>query len=195
MTIECAPTSRWFGLTLALPALILLVLGVLVLAVAGSDAVGLVIGTMSVVVGAGIIIVVARACLAHVSLTATTEALTLDAPAYFREPVTIPREQLYGAFFGTRPLLGPASARHTALVISLPRTNLGVRFTEDLYIPEARPVWSTLVNNTVLHPRGNSTLVPAPDKKTRGILVRVHHPEETARELAQLMKIDTGPIW
>lgn len=195
MTIECVPTSRWFGLILVFPALLLLAVGVLFLVVAGTDAVGLVIGTLSVGAGAGLTFVVARACLSPVTVTATAEALTLYAPAYFREAVTVPTEQLYGFFFGTRPRVGSASAQHTALVISLPRTNLGVRFTEDLYIREARPIWSAVVNNTLLHPRGNSTLVPAPDKTTRGILVRVHHPEETARALAQLMNVDTGPIW
>ena len=124
MTVECARTSRWFALLLALPALLVLGVGGLFLGIGGSDGVALVIGTLCVLIGLGTASVILRACLTHVTMTATSGELTIDAPAYFRAPVRIPREQINGAYFGTMLLLGSASARHVALVISWPITNL-----------------------------------------------------------------------
>lgn len=198
MTIGCAPTSRWYGAFLAVVALVFVSLGVLFPLASGFDGAGLGIGAILLALGVGILAAVGRACFTHVTISATDETLTLDAPAYFREPLTIPRAEIYGIFVGTRPMIGPASSRHSALVVSLPRTNLGIRFKEDRCIVQARPLWSTLVNDVWFKMGGrnnNSTPVPSPKQSTRGILVRVNHPEEAARSLAELLNTDTGAIW
>lgn len=178
-------------------ALAFVSLGALFPLASGFDAAALGIGAIMLALGLGILAIVGRACLTHVTIAATGEALTVDAPAYFREPVTIPKEEIYGVFFGTRPLIGPASARHTALVVSLPRSNLGIRFKDDRRIAEARPLWSALINDGWFRMGGrsnNSTLVPSPGQSIRGILVRVDHPEAAARALADLLNTDTGAI-
>jgi hypothetical protein len=193
--IQCAPTARWYATSWLLIALLFTAIGVLFLIAAWPDPVAFVLAA-GFTIAAGVIVAVAlRACLTHVTIRANSDGICLDAPAYFTRPVTIPREKIYGAFFGTRPLTGPGSARHTALVISFPRTNLGIRFTDDLQLPEARAGWSALVNNAFLRPRGNSCLVPAPGTLTRGILIRVDKPQDVASQLAQLLRVDTGAIW
>lgn len=109
------------------------------------------LGPVAVLYGLASLALFARACMTPVAIHATSEVLTLHAPAYFRHPVTIPKQHIYGIFFGTQPCSDPGSARHAALVLTLPRTNLGIRFTHDLNIAQARPLWSAVVNFVVTH--------------------------------------------
>jgi hypothetical protein len=192
VTIECRPTSRWYALFWGLIAMVMIAAGIAFADPSGG--LGILIAVLLTGLGLGIIVVFLRASLTPVRLAATPDGVTVNAPAFFREAITLPKDRIYGVFFGARPLSGPASARHNALVISMPRTNLGIRFVEDLYLPEARPFWSTLVNNAFLQPRGNTTPVPAPTKASRGLLIHVDRPETVAQELAQLLDVDTGPI-
>lgn len=195
VTIECRPTSRLYALFWGLIAVVMMAAGVSFAVADPSDGVGLAIAVLLMGLGLGIIVVFLRASLTPVRLVATADGVTVNASAFFREAATFPRDRICGVFFGARPLTGPASARHSALVISMPRTNLGIRFVEDLDLPEARSLWSTLVNNAFLRPRGNTTPVPAPTKTSRGLLVCVDCPEAVAHELAKLLNVDSGPIW
>lgn len=194
LSVSAAPTAAWYGLLWFVPATVCIVGGLLLVWAAGADGVG-VLALSFVAYGALIVAVMIRACTSRTTLLVTADHVTVHSPAYFRGPVVIPRHQIMGCYYGTRPLLGSASSRHAALVLSFPRTNLGIRFNEDSVLPQARPAWSAVLNNLFLRPRGNSTLVPAHRVPVRGLLVHVTNPEHTARELAKTLGVDTGQVW
>lgn len=141
VTIECARTARWYATLWALPALVMLGVSTLF---AGSEVVGLLTGTLLSGMGVALLAMALRACLTPLTLTATPDELTVRAAPYFREPVTIGRDRIEGDYFGTRPSAGTVSARHTALVISMPEPiGAGMEMTSGKPSRSLRPGWTS----------------------------------------------------